>query len=70
MGPQDLIRVLNLSLRPAERFNVGRQNCPVEFLTQVLEKLTLQGGHITMHRERGSCMVCNMEVEEVRLDWT
>ena len=67
MGPQDLIRALNLTLRPAERFNVGQQNCPVEFLTQILDKVTLIGGHITIHRERGNCGVCLAQVEEVRL---
>ena len=67
MGPQDLIRALNLTLRPAERFNVGQQNCPVEFLTQVLGKLSLIGGHLTIHRERGDCPVCQVQVEEVRM---
>ena len=66
MGPQDLIRALNLTLRPAERFNVGQQNCPVEFLTQVFGKLTLNAQHLTIHRERGHCGVCQGLVEEVR----
>ena len=67
MSPHDLIRALNLTLRPAERFNIGQQNCPVEFLTQVLGKLTLNGQHLTIHRERGDCGVCLAQVEEVRL---
>ena len=60
-------RALNLTLRPAQRFNIGQQNFPVEFLTQMLFKLTLNGQHLTIRGERGNCGVCLGLVEEVRL---